>query len=160
MALTFGAVNARQPTKEVRLPVWIGHKYCNVSTRVIPGNCELLIGSKLLELFESFFDIKRRLVRYGQRGKWHNILHNRSNHMCIPLVPRTGSHTGEKRAWNNSNTEVVPYSSSADVYTVEQMKRTFNDSFGKFEEKFNGILWQDTMPVSYTHLTLPTICSV
>ena len=86
---TFGMDNVRVSDIETEFPVLIGNKFHRIVARVIPGNCELLIGAKLLERFETFFDIKRKLVRFGQHGHWQTIVLNEGRHMCIPLAPRT-----------------------------------------------------------------------
>ena len=108
---------------ETQLPIWIGKKRLKIAVRKIPGNCELLIGSKLLELFETYFDIQKKLVKFGQYSKWQPILLNAGRHMCIPLVPRTITPKAEKGASVDEITPTLPYTSANTHYTKDDIKK-------------------------------------
>ena len=43
---TFGNDNKRISDLEAEIPIWVGKRKIKITVRIIPGNCELLIGSK------------------------------------------------------------------------------------------------------------------
>ena len=153
-----------EPREQLSIPEW-AEKNLTLSARVtnIPGAYSTTLTPYVREPLEAFGDdsIRRVVLVWGaQTSKTTTILAGLAYRVAERPCPVLWVMPSEHLARSFTETRWLPMVDDCPALAKEKPDNT--DKIKILEQHFKrcSVWWAGTSAVSYTHLTLPTICSV